>query len=903
VYSPPSCWPRAPDTRAGTDEPGRREPTDLAATKLADALDRSGMNRSEIETFLIGQVGERKIAAEFLVANMPTVDLVSMRASDLEENLEYAFRAREELPWAADVPFELFLHYVLPHRVTQEPYESWRPALFEAMKTRLAGCTTMTDAAIAANYWCGQRTGFKQTEFRDQNVNSTLRSGQGRCEELMIVLISSLRAAGIPARPCSAPWWVVNDNNHAWVEVWADGYWYYAGGCEPAPALDRAWFGGPAQRAGVVVSTMYGHPEMYPTGEAVSRVMDNMAIINSTEVYAAPDEVLVTVLGPDRRPVPDCPVALSVFNYGGLRSLLVQETDESGQTTFVMGIGDFFVTAGNDDGRAHAIVTATPGADNDLTLTLERGTAPEAAFWLRYPTAAEAARYKAARPNAKPEAKRVFEPDLGTPEERDLYKPGKDVLLDQVLVRADDPDAWKAILEDSRANWRQIAGALKAARPRLHADLLSFMQGMSKVDRLEITAGTILDHVNWAAARRDRAMPEDLYRAYVLAGRIDREHVTAWRQDIGRTHADLAFGDPVATAEAVNAFLATAVKPVTGSRLGPIMNPIQVLRARRGTEREIAIAAVGMLRTFNVPARKTAAANTVEFHDGMQWRIFTPRDVDSMKLLADAGDEAAVADADVEVPGRVALTLMRDGEPIEASNRWPLFAVSRFEGGSWRPLRQFDVGTSGDATVVTLPEGEYLISAGARNQNGDPYVHTQLIDLAAGGEVMIDWDLALPQDAGVFRFEKVRELGAVPPLIVPDEQGEMVELAELVERSAVLLYFFRLDDEPSLRMVEQVRDVAPILREVGIRTYGIVMPSEIGVPFDEFLAQYQPSFPIQIEMQDDPAYAQLSDPDGPARWEMPSVMLLNRGGGVVLWMEGYELKIGELLQQASRQIR
>jgi hypothetical protein len=70
------------------------EPTDLAATKLADALDRSGMNRSEIETFLIGQVGERKIAAEFIVANMPTVDLVSMRASDLEENLEYAFRAR-----------------------------------------------------------------------------------------------------------------------------------------------------------------------------------------------------------------------------------------------------------------------------------------------------------------------------------------------------------------------------------------------------------------------------------------------------------------------------------------------------------------------------------------------------------------------------------------------------------------------------------------------------------------------------------------------------------------------------------------------------------------------------------------------------------------------------------------
>lgn len=56
------------------------------------------------------------------------------------------------------------------------------------------------------------------------------------------VLVAALRTVGIPARQVYTPRWAHTDDNHAWVEAWADGQWYYLGACEPEPELNVAWF-------------------------------------------------------------------------------------------------------------------------------------------------------------------------------------------------------------------------------------------------------------------------------------------------------------------------------------------------------------------------------------------------------------------------------------------------------------------------------------------------------------------------------------------------------------------------------------------------------------------------------------------------------------------------------------
>ncbi|MCK4871307.1 MAG: hypothetical protein KAS72_01135 [Phycisphaerales bacterium] len=879
----------------GVDRHGGRpgaEPVSLA-DRLDDAIKRAGDNGTEIEAFLLDQEGDRRTAAEFLVANMPTVDLVSMSRADLQENLKFAFAAREELPWAKDVPFELFLHYVLPHRVTEEKYQSWRPRFYNELSVKLDGCETMVDAAIAVNHWCTQRVGFKPTQRRDQNAISTLKSGIGRCEEMMIVAIDAMRSVGIPARPCSAPWWVVNDNNHAWVEIWADGDWYYLGGCEAKDTLNVAWFSKTSQRAGVVVSWMYGSPEMHSTGEVVCRTYYNSGLINSTAVYAMTDEVTVTVVDEAGLPVADCAVSISGFNYGALRSLLRQKTDSSGRTTFVVGMGEYFVSAGNDAGRAYAIVASAPDADNDVTLTLVADAAPQETFWLHYPTAAEAARMKAIRPSAKKQASAVFKPDLGEPAPRDLYDAEKDPLLEKVLAETERVDQWRAIFTESFANWRQVAAALKAIRPHLRDDVYEFMSRTNRVDRLEIDSETILDHVNWAAAHRLDGMDDELYDAYVLSGRIEYEHLDPWRDRIAAMLADLKRDDPVETAQAVNRYIAENIIDDSDRRMGRSqrMNPIQVLTAGRGSKSEATITAVGVLRVFGIPASKSATRAMVEFHDGTQWRVFDPFDTDSMRIVADeAGQDAE----DVEVPGTIELTFTKDGASY---TDWDVIQrsvdVAQFKVGSWEALRRIDGGPEDDRLAFTLPADEYLVTAGVRNANGDPYIHTKLVNLEPGQTVSIAWAMDLPADAGVFRFEKVRELAELPPLIVPDAQGELVALADLVEDQAVLLYFFMLGDEPSVRMAQLVNEAAEDdLAAVGVRTIGVLLPCDTEMTVEQVRAEFGLSFPVLLGTDVDMT-----------SWQMPSVLLLNRGGGVVLWIEGYDMKIGDLLRQARRQIR
>ena len=70
----------------------------------------------------------------------------------------------------------------------------------------------------------------------------------GRCGEESTLLVAALRSVGIPARQVYTPRWAHTDDNHAWVEAWADGKWYFLGACEPEPVLNLGWFNAPASR-------------------------------------------------------------------------------------------------------------------------------------------------------------------------------------------------------------------------------------------------------------------------------------------------------------------------------------------------------------------------------------------------------------------------------------------------------------------------------------------------------------------------------------------------------------------------------------------------------------------------------------------------------------------------------
>ena len=70
-------------------------------------------------------------------------------------------------------------------------------------------------------------------------------------------MVNVLRSAGIPARQVYVPRWSHCDDNHAWVEVWCDGTWYFTGACEPLPILNQGWFIHASSRAMMVHSRIF----------------------------------------------------------------------------------------------------------------------------------------------------------------------------------------------------------------------------------------------------------------------------------------------------------------------------------------------------------------------------------------------------------------------------------------------------------------------------------------------------------------------------------------------------------------------------------------------------------------------------------------------------------------------
>ena len=344
---------------------------------VMDALERAGDNGPALAEALEDAPETDRGPMAFVLSNLPTVDLAGLDPELLLETVAQASEARERFPWGASIPDDIFLTYVLPPRVSQEPLERWRPYLYGELAERLEGITSMEDAALEVNRWCGERVDFRPTQRRDQGVFETLASGYGRCEEMMIVHISALRSVAIPARQAWTPYWAAQDNNHAWTELWVDGEWHYTGACEPRDRLDDAWFTGPATDAALVLSAVFGEPA---EGEDVYRQEERFALVNSTRRYAPTGALRVSCVR-NGEGVPEARVVVSLWNFGALRSIARLETDEEGAASIVLGDGRYVVSA-NDDGRDWALVTVVRGDTTRVELDLESDRAFDGTFRL-----------------------------------------------------------------------------------------------------------------------------------------------------------------------------------------------------------------------------------------------------------------------------------------------------------------------------------------------------------------------------------------------------------------------------------------------------------------------------------------------------------------------------------------
>jgi len=248
-------------------------------------------------------------------------DLENVKAEFLINQIEYAFKAWRELPWAKTVSFDNFKEYILPYRGSNEPLEPWRKYFFEkyhGIDTTMADPYDLIEAAKIINSDVRSYFGFSERYYlhpTDQGLSEMLKSGLGRCEDMTNLAIYAMRANGLAVTSDYTPYWANTGNNHAWNAIAAaDGKVVPFMGAEADPGDYRL-----SNRAAKVYRKMFGKQKdnlifQQRKQQAVPRWLAGKSYIDVTSDYVDVCDVTINF----EKPIPDSVdiAYLCVFNSG-----------------------------------------------------------------------------------------------------------------------------------------------------------------------------------------------------------------------------------------------------------------------------------------------------------------------------------------------------------------------------------------------------------------------------------------------------------------------------------------------------------------------------------------------------------------------------------------------------------
>ncbi|NQS97593.1 MAG: transglutaminase domain-containing protein [candidate division Zixibacteria bacterium] len=149
-------------------------------------------------------------------------DSQTITADFLIIQIDYAFRAWREKPWAKELSFDSFCEYVLPYRGSSEPLESWREYFwlkYEDIEDKMTDSSNPIEAVCIINDNIKSWFSFDSRFYyhpTDQGMTEMLENRMGRCEDMTNLTIYAMRANGLAVTSDYTPYWANTGNNHAW---------------------------------------------------------------------------------------------------------------------------------------------------------------------------------------------------------------------------------------------------------------------------------------------------------------------------------------------------------------------------------------------------------------------------------------------------------------------------------------------------------------------------------------------------------------------------------------------------------------------------------------------------------------------------------------------------------------
>ena len=552
---------------------------------------------------------DEKEALTFLYAYMPIGDITDYDGELYLDNIRSSFRARVEMPWGDSIPEDIFRHFVLPVRVNNENLDESRMVFYEELKDRVKGLS-LYDAVLEVNHWCHEKVIYTPSDARTSSPLASVKTAYGRCGEESTFTVAALRSVGIPARQVYTPRWAHTDDNHAWVEAWVNGKWYFLGACEPEPVLNLGWFNGPAYRGMLMHTKVFGK---YNGSEEVMDVTDGYTEINVIDNYAPTAKATITVVDENGRPAAGADVEFKIYNYAEFYSVANKKADAEGKTFLSAGKGDMLVWATKDGCFGYSKVSF--GKDNDVTIILDKKPGDIETVTLDIiPPVDGSIAAEVTDEQKEANAKRLHEEDVirGKYVATFYTEEKAEALAKELGI---DPLKTADFMIGSRGNWREIEKFLRDTPADKRPMAMDLLNVISAKDLRDTPASVLTDHLG-----NTQPVQSSLFTEYILNPRVANEFLTPYREffaaNVDPALAKKAKADPQLIVDWVkqNISIADSLNP---QRI-PVM-PMGVWKSRVADRGSRNIFFVAVCRSLGIPARIEPVAGKVQYAKGLNW--------------------------------------------------------------------------------------------------------------------------------------------------------------------------------------------------------------------------------------------------------------------------------------------
>jgi transglutaminase-like putative cysteine protease len=804
---------------------------------------------------------EQSEALKYLYAFMPLNDLADYDGYFFLANVNQSLRAREETPWGKSIPEDIFLHYVLPVRVNNENLDSFRIDYYDEIMNRVKGLN-LHDAALEINHWCHEKVAYQAADERTSAPMSTILSARGRCGEESTFTVAALRTAGIPARQVYTPRWAHCDDNHAWVEIWNNGTWYYTGACEPEPVFDLGWFTEPSRRAMLVHTKSFGAP--YGNENTIVK-KKYYSDVNNLSKYAVTKTVYVKVLDEKGSPVEDANVEYQLYNYAEFYPLAIVPTDADGLSHFETGLGDLLIWAQKKNSFNYKKISVNE--IDTLTLTLGRNPADEYKINLDLSVPVVPPPLPGPPPEAVAENARRIEKENSIRQQyiNTWMKPGDAVKLASRLSL--DSGMVKQVIEKSMGNYMEISSFLVNSPDSLRDLSLEMLGVISDKDLRDTKYSTLEDHLINSIHKADLKGENSqiLFINYVLNPRIEYEILRPWRsyflKNLPSELITRGYNNPDLIVDYLNQNIKISDDE---NYYGTPITPEGVDELKVSDSKSRAICFVAICRSLGLPARLEPGTKTPQYFKDSRWH-----DVwfsDQQHYDENKGYIKLRSDEDDPIP-----------------EYYIHFTLARFKNGRYNTLEyDYNRKINDFSNELALPPGNYMLVTGNRLVNGNVLSELSFFNLSENEHKIIDVELRKDKTGkhpdGKADLKGI--LGAVDNSLKINEKGTVV-------------IWIDPDREPTKHIFN---DLARLKKEFDIWGGDFIFFSDQTNKKEKFNHSEYKGFPDNSLFGNDNgfmAYYNFVRHPSSSALQLPVVLLCDKDGNIFYHSSGYKIGIIE----------